>query len=109
MIGVVVPEGVLALLSADMGLVKPEGDLVLLNDPFRGFLDDRPLLFEDDVDRRGILLGVPSSVLSSDKFDPCRLGGLLPWRLAGRLFPRLPGKLPPLNVGVAAFLIGVLA
>lgn len=32
-------------------------------------------------------------VLSSDKLEPCRLGGLLPWRLCGRLWGRLCGRL----------------
>ncbi len=36
-------------------------------------------------------------MLSKDKLEPCLLGGLLPWRLAGRLFPLLPGKLPPVK------------
>lgn len=36
-------------------------------------------------------------VLSNDKFEPCRLGGLLPCRLGGRLLVRLLGKLPAAN------------
>lgn len=43
----------------------------------------------------GMREGVPSSVLSNDRFEPCRLGGLLPCLLGGLLLFRLPGKLPP--------------
>lgn len=49
------------LLSV-LGLAKPDGDLVLLKDPLTADLrDDKLPGFEDDVDRLGILLGVPSS------------------------------------------------
>lgn len=46
----------------------------------------------------GMRLGVVESVLSRDKLEPCRLGGLLPGRLcgllAGLLAGRLAGRLP---------------
>lgn len=74
-----------------------------------------PVLDREDVDLLGIRLGVPSSVLSRDRFDPCRLGGLLPVLLGGLLLFRLPGKLPPeamldrvLTVDEDGFLSGVL-
>lgn len=53
-------------------------------------------------------------VLSKDRLEPCRLGGLLPGRLCGLLAGRLAGRLPVSpaldfrTVGVEALRTGVL-
>jgi len=77
---------------SEAGLAMPEDDRA---EPFRVFLEEKLDLVEVGVRLGILLLEAPSSVLSNDKFEPCLLGGLLPGRLAGRLFPLLPGKLPP--------------
>lgn len=50
----------------------------------------------------GMRVGVPSSLLSNDRVDPCRDGGLDPLRLAGRElgleFPREPPGVIPVLV-----------
>lgn len=87
------PDGVLVLAAGLAGEINPVGVLGLEPPvPFCGLLNDE--LVVDDGARfdvgvlRGILDGVPSSVLSRERLEPCLEGGLL------------PGLLPVLDAGL---------
>lgn len=97
-------------MPAGTGVDEPDGVLVLVAEAVDGervrpFIEGAvnflavgvvvPLDLDAGTDLLGIRLGVPSSELANERLEPCLLGGLLPWRLAGLD----PGRLPP---GVAA-------
>lgn len=109
--GVCIPDGVDVPLVFLVGAGDAAPDAVLEETPFVWVVVvvvPRALVLVDPTESRdglgvvvlvilrvGIRDGVASSVLSSDRVDPCRDGGFEPARLAGRELGRELARDPP--------------